>query len=214
MTLGAIQYPFDKIRTMSKKITQIKDKYNCKGELKWTKVSIKNIDFYFELIELFFSDSDLKFRCLIVNNKYNLDHSLYNDGEHNNFYYKMYYELLKNIIENNSLDSFNIYIDIKDTKGSTKVFKLHNVLANKFYDFNKNKVKKIQQIRSHESNLLQLSDFILGAVTYCNRDLTSSHAKLHIVNKIKELSGYNLKQTTPPWENKFNLFHFSPKVKR
>ena len=212
MTLGAIQYPQDKVRNLSLKIKSLKKEYNCNGELKWTKVSIKNISFYFELVNLFFSDEFLHFRSLIVHNKENLNHDLYNTGDHNNFYYKMYYELLRNIIENKSDDCFQIYVDIKDTQGFMKVHKLHEVLSNKFYDFNKEKVSRIQQIRSHESNLLQISDFLLGAITYVNRDCKTSVAKLHITEHLKSVSGYNLTQTTPPWEEKFNLFHFSPKV--
>ncbi len=212
MTLGAIQYPRENVRDLSLKIKALKHQHNCNGELKWTKVSIKNIDFYYRLIDLFFSEQNLHFRSLIVHNKENLDHEQYNDGNHDTFYYKMYYELLRNIIEVKSDDCFEIYVDIKDTKGFQKVHKLHDVLSNKFYDFNQEKVCRIQQIRSHESNLLQLCDFLLGAITYINKGMSSSPAKLHVSEYLKSKSGYNILYTTPPWEQKFNLFHFSPKV--
>jgi len=212
MTLGAIQCPQDKVRTLSLQMRTLKEKYNCKGELKWTKVSLKNVDFYRELTDFFFNEPSLNFRALIVHNKETLDHSLYNGGEHNNFYYKMYYELLKNIIENHPEGCFDIYVDIKDTKGYSKIHKLHEVLSNKFYDFDRRKVKKIQQIRSHESNLLQLSDFLLGAVTYYNRNINTSSVKLHLAEAIVIKSGFRLNCTTPPWEEKFNLFHFSPRI--
>ncbi len=212
MTLGAIQCPQDRVRELSIKLKSLKSEYNCNGELKWTKVSLKNIKFYLELINLFFNEACLHFRALVVHNKASLDHNSFNDGKHNNFYYKMYYELLRNIIENKSSDCFKIYIDIKDTKGSLKIHKLHEVLSNKFYDFDKEKVLKIQQIRSHESNLLQLGDFLLGAITYANRDLNENAAKLHVSEYLKSKSGCALSQTTPPWEEKFNLFHFSPRI--
>lgn len=213
MTLGAINVQQDITRNVSLKITEIKKKYNCLGELKWTKVSKKNIDYYTSLVDLFITETDLKFRALIVHNKESLDHQTYNEGDHNLFYYKMYYELLRNIIGNNQEDCFNIYIDIKDTRGFLKIHKLHEVLSNKFYDFNYTKVKKIQQIRSHESNILQLCDFLLGAVTYKNRGLNENPAKVYIAQYLSDKSGYDLNHTTPPWEVKFNLFHFSPRTR-
>lgn len=213
MTLGAIHVPQNITRELSLKIRDIKKKYNCLGELKWTKVSMKKIDYYTSLIDLFMSESDLNFRSLIVHNKESLDHETYNEDDHDLFYYKMYYELLRNIIENSPDDCFNIYVDIKDTRGFLKVHKLHEVLKNKFYDYSSSKVKKIQQIRSHESNILQLCDFLLGAVTYNNRGLNNSPAKVRIAQYLSDKSGYNLNYTTPPWEVKFNLFHFSPRTK-
>jgi len=212
MTLGAIQYPENNIRELSLEIKSIKEEYNCRGELKWTKVSMKNILFYLRLIDLFETKRNLNFRAIIIHDKDKLDHKLFNDGSHDNFYYKMYYELLRNIIENNPDDSFKIYLDIKDTRSSEKVRKLHEILSNKFYDFNMEKVCNIQQIRSNESNILQLCDFLLGAVTYTNKGLYSNAAKLQVSETIEKKLGFNLKMTTPPWELKFNLFHFSPRA--
>lgn len=211
MTLGAIQYPQDRTRELSIKVSSLKDKYNCRGELKWTKVSGKNLPFYLALIDLFLEEVDLHFRSLIVHQKDALDHDKFNEGEHDNFYYKMYYELLRNIIENKTEDSFKIYLDIKDTRSSIKIHKLREVLRNKFYDTEMRKVANIQQIHSHESNLLQLCDFLLGAVTYANRTPQDSKSKFQISRMLEQRIGYSLKSSTPPWEEKFNLFHFSPR---
>ena len=53
---------------------------------------------------------------------------------------------------------------------------------------------------------LQLADFLLGAVGYLNRELSSSQAKLKIIERIKQRSKYDLKRTTLKQEAKFNLF--------
>lgn len=211
MTLGAIQVPEDEKRAISILIRDLKEKFQCKGELKWTKVSEKNILFYLSLIDAFIENPRIHFRSLIVHNKENLDHQTFNDGSHDTFYYKMYYDLLKNIIENHPSESFKVFLDIKDTKSSVKVYKLHEVLQNKFYDFDREKICQIQQIRSHESNLLQLCDFLLGAVTYINKEDRGSRAKMQIAEALAQKTGFNLTETTPPWETKFNLFHFSPR---
>lgn len=211
MALGSVTVPKEKVRAISKDIRKIKHEYNCNGELKWTKVSRKNALFYIALVDYFFSNEDLSFRSLIVRKKNSLDHEQFNAGSHDSFYYKMYFYLIRNIVENRIDHKFEVYIDIKDTRSGEKVYKLNEVLANNFYDFEKKQVSKIQQIRSHESELLQLADLLLGAITYENRSLHGNPAKLAIVQKIKDQLGISLQDSTPPWETKFNLFHFSPR---
>ncbi len=211
MALGAVTVPKEKVRLISKDIRTIKHEYNCNGELKWTKVSKKNTLFYIALIDYFFSNENLSFRSLVVRKKNSLDHVQFNAGSHDSFYYKMYFYLIRNIVENNIENTFEIYIDIKDTRSGEKVYKLNEVLACNFRDFEKKQVTKIQQIRSQESELLQLADLLLGAITYENRELHGNPAKRAIVQKIKGQLGISLMESTPPWETKFNLFHFSPR---
>ena len=44
-----------------------------------------------DIIDYFFKNINLSFRCLVAKNKHNLDHNLYNDGDYNKWYYKMYF---------------------------------------------------------------------------------------------------------------------------
>jgi hypothetical protein len=122
----------------------------------------------------------------------------------------MYYELIKNIAVYNPDEQYEMYLDIKDTKGAIKVHELKQVFANKFRS--DSRITNIQEIRSHESNLVQLTDFILGAIVYASRGNLGNNAKITIIKRIKEQSGYALKYSTEPWEAKFNLFHFNPRI--
>lgn len=211
MSFGALQCPSEKVRQVSLDIRNLKNEYFCKGELKWTKVSPKNLDFYKELVRYFSNNKYLNFRILIVMQKERLDHSLYNEGEHDNFYYKMYYYLLHNIIKKKNNFCYEIFLDIKDTKSSLKIKSLREVLSNSLYDFEMFKIQNIQQIRSNESNLLQLCDFLLGAITYFNRGNYESPTKQKIATELANSCNTNFKVSTPPWEEKINLFHFTPK---
>jgi hypothetical protein len=116
----------------------------------------------------------------------------------------MYFDLLKVIL--NPSYSYNIYIDIKDTQSQNKVEKLQEVLRNNQYDFEKRIIRKIQQVNSHEVEILPLTDLLSGAVSYLHRGLKGSTAKLSIIEKIKARSGYTLMQSTLVKEDKFNLF--------
>jgi len=206
MLLGAITCPSGKRHDIFSDIRKIKKSYdlNTKFEIKWTKVSESKIEFYEELIKYFINKEDLRFRALIVPDKNIVNQEL---QDWDTFYYKMYYYLLRNLI--NPRCSYNIFIDIKDTKGAEKRKKLFDILNKISSEINYSKnliVKNLQAIRSEEVELLQLTDLIMGAVCYANRNLDTNKGKVKIIKTLKDLTGYPLTESTFPNESKFNLF--------
>lgn len=208
MLLGGIICPKDIAKEINLEIRHLKEKYKARGELKWTKVSKSREIYYLALVEYFFSRKELNFRSLIVQNKQQLDHKEFNDGSHDNFYYKMYYYLISywNLFTTENL--YNIYLDIKDTRSSEKKNKLNSIICSKKQS---QLINKLQHVKSHEIEILQLADFFIGAMAYNNRNLTKNRTKVKIINKIKELSNLNINFSTTPWEEKFNLFYFNPR---
>lgn len=180
MVLGAIVCPKEKTQTAYKQIRSLKTlhKLGTAFEIKWTKISPAKEKFYRDVIEYFFDEDFLSFRALVIPDKSLLDHSKFGQ-DHDTWYYKMYFNMLKVIISPE--DIYNIYIDIKDTRGGDKIRKLHDVLANEHYDFNKQIIRKIQLVHSHEIELLQLADVLIGALAYVNRGLTTSSAKRSLI---------------------------------
>lgn len=204
MTLGYISCTASKVKEANINIRLIKEKHglnrNC--EIKWTKVSKSKMDLYRELIEYFFANDSMQFRCVVAD-KEGLDYERFQIN-HDDWYYRMYYLLLgKSLMETNQ---YGIYIDIKDTCSNEKVEKLKNVLNNSYYDFSSAMIKKIQQVRSHEIEILQLTDLLIGAIGYRNNDLLTSNAKLEVVELVSEYSGSDLCTTTPLNHRKFNVF--------
>lgn len=102
-------------------------------------------------------------------------------------------------------NEYAIYIDIKDTKSQTKVEKLHDVLCNSRYDFNRQMIHRVQQIRSHEVEIMGLTDLLIGALSYLHRGLITSTSKTDLVDLIRRMSGYTLASSTWPLEPKFNI---------
>lgn len=205
MTIGAVWCPDDKRKLIFQALREIKVKHGLKPdfELKWNKVSMSKIDYYSDIVNYFFDNDYLHFRVLVIPNKEELRHDLYGQT-HDQFYYKMYFDMLKTILD--PQNSYNIYIDIKDTQSQQKVEKLHNVLCNSQYDFDKKIIKRVQQVESKHVELVALADFFIGAVSYLHRELTSSKAKLQLIETIRQRSGYTLKTNTLYRENKFNVF--------
>lgn len=205
MALGAIWCPLDKAQEISVRLREIKVKHelNSAFEIKWTKVSPAKQQFYLDIVDYFFEDDDLHFRGLVIPNKSLINHQQYQQ-DHDQWYYKMYFNLIKVILDPQA--QYRIYLDIKDTNGADKVRSLHDVLANNMFDFSKQVVQRVQTVRSHEIEILQLTDLLLGAIAYTNRNLTTSTAKNAMVQRIKERSGYTLTKNTLYRENKVNLF--------
>ena len=210
MVLGAIWCPAEKTREISEEIRKIKQKHGLSThfEIKWTKVSPAKIKFYLDLVSYFFEKEDLHMRALVAD-KNGLRHENFNQ-DHDTWYYKMYFDMLKIIFS--PYDNYRIYLDIKDTRGGEKVHKLHEVLCNSIYDFSQDIIERIQIVRSHEVEILQLTDLFIGAIAAVNRETMESRAKAALIDGIREKSGYSLTKTTLYRELKFNLFYWSPQL--
>lgn len=204
MILGAISCPESKIRETKYRIREIKDEYgvSARTELKWTKVSQPKLECYLRLIDYFFDDDDLRFRGIVCD-KSQLAHDNFGQ-DHDDWYYKMYYQLLRWFLDDEN--RYQVYLDIKDTKSAEKARRLHDILCNSQHDFHKTMLERIQHVRSHEVQLLQLSDILIGAVAYANRNLESSQSKVNLVERIRLRSHHSLIRTN--YSKKFNIFHW------
>ena len=207
MVLGAVWCPLEKTREISVRIREIKMRYGLKPdfEIKWTKISPGKEDFYLDLIDYFFDDDDLHFRALIVPDKTRLQHEQFGH-DHDTWYFKMYFDMLKVILSPDAC--YRIYLDIKDTRSSSKVANLHKVLCNNMYDFRHKIIERVQTVHSIEVSQLQLADLLIGAISYLNRGLTSSSAKLALIERMKQRSRYELNKTTLLLERKINIFRW------
>lgn len=214
MVLGGIICKKSNRKIIKNDILNIKRKHNIKdyAEIKWNKVSPSKLNYYKNLVDYFFECEMLRFRAIIID-KTQLNHEKYNQT-HDDWYYKMYYELLKNFVEPKQKNY--IYLDIKDTKSAKKVIGVKQYLNKKMLQYEYEPVQNIQSINSQESCIMQLADLLIGAIGYKNRIMykkkNSSIAKTEIMNYIINKSGYSLIKTTLLSEKKFNLFHIKLKV--
>ncbi len=215
MIIGGISCPRDKVKELSIKIRQLKEKFGLSkyNEIKWTKVSASKNSFFKELVELFYNTECLKFRAVKIPNKGILNHARYCQT-HDSWYYKMYYVMLRHILNNPNF-SYNVYMDIKDSCSSEKVKTLKDFLLNEIKDFKGERLQNFQTIRSHESELLQLADLLIGAVGYENRiqeikerdqNFTPNADKLFLVGLLKSrMHIVSFEKSTPFSADKFNI---------
>lgn len=205
MLLGYTIVAYPQIRIAKNEIKAIKAKYNYTEELKWTNVHDATYKVYAELIDWFFMN-DLEFRAVVVD-KSQIDESRA-EYTFNDFYFRMYFQLLHTKVD--FQNTYNIYMDIKDTCSSEKLEVLKRIMS-----YNSS-INNLQFIRSHESVFIQLADVIIGAINYNlrierNDVMGRVIAKRRLIDKIKKHSNISLNSTTPLSRKKFNLFFISLK---
>lgn len=209
MTLGAAWCVTEKAREIGIRVRDIKQHHGLAHnyEIKWTKVSPAKTEFYLSIIDYFLDDDDLHFRGVVIPDKSRLDHGRFAQT-HDDWYYKMCFTLLEPIVD--PTQHYAIYLDIKDTRSEQKRKNLEKVLRSAKYDGTGNIVRRVQQIRSHESELMQLADLLIGVVTYANRNLQTSKAKLQLVERVRQRTGLSLTRSTWLREPKLNLLQWRP----
>ena len=201
MFLGYISCAYPQVRRHTKRIDELKKSHNFYAEIKWSNVSKSKLRFYLDLVDYFF-DTDLRFRSIGIKKS-----QIQCDGirfSYDDFYYKMYYQLLNYKVD--TLDHYNVYLDIKDTLSAVKVRRLKDILNVKYGVF-----RNVQNICSNESLLMQLADFIMGAISYNNNDRNHlNEAKVAIIERIKRHLHINSLDATN-YSSKLNLFFINLK---
>ncbi len=196
MIIGYTSSPLNQVRMHYSAIRDLKKRHNLHTESKWSSISKSSYPLYNDLIDYFFS-TDLQYRAIVID-KSVLRHGDF-EQDHDDFYFKMYYQLLSKKLspENN----YNIYLDIKDTRSAKKVNGLKKYLNSQFVAVN-----NLQNIRSHESEIMQLTDILTGAISYHLRGLSKMISKTNLIEKIQIQSNHSLLKSTHLNDQKFNLF--------
>ncbi len=213
MCIGYTKVEADNYEALKSQIKALKLKHKSPTELKWNKLSYSRIALYKALIDFFF-EVPIQFRAILVKNKKYLDHTKFNKGDHNSFYYTLVFLLLRNPWINSLDIKHKVILDIKDTRGRERLEKLDLRLKKEYKQkYNsKSPFTFFQHIRSHENEFLQIADFFIGAITYKAKKEhlkeNASPVKKEIINYLEEKSGYLLDDGTHPFEEKFNIFDF------
>lgn len=198
----------DKVREISEKIREIKSRHKIwkYSEIKWTKVSPSKESFYNELIYFFINEPSLKFRTIIIDDKTKLNHNTFNQT-HNIWYYKMIYFLSDYLLKEDDNYNYNIYIDKKEDSYQAKIEHINtlNILKTRtICDV------KMQNISSHQSEIMQLNDFIQGAVSFYNRGFLDKQGHSTIKSNIIKIliNNLNISLDKTNYNDKFNILYW------
>lgn len=200
--IGGIMLPTGEREGLKCSIKELKQKHNLFGELKWGNVSPNKIDFYLELVDLFFSaDSSMDFRTVVIDAR-DINNEAFNNSDHELGYYKFYYQLLYHWME--SQHNYYVFTDYKTNKDRTRLANLKRILN---AACRSESVELIQAVDSKESLLLQLQNVLMGAVGYkFNYGIHGeSEAKKAVVDRIEKYLGHPIRHTSKSYR-KFNVF--------
>ena len=212
MVLGAIWCPAEQARNIAVALREIKVRHGLAHnfEIKWGKVSPGKIDFYADILNFFFDESILRYRCVIAP-KEGLRHGAF-EQDHDTWYYKMYFLLLRRLLLERD-NEYHVYLDIKDTKSAVKMRELHDMLCNQMHDFDQRILQRIQAVHSSEVQQIQLADLLTGLVSFAARNLGESSAKRRLVEQAVARTGRPITDSTWYSERKFNIFRWKPQVR-
>jgi len=198
--IGGIWFPASKRSEYKEAINNIRQEEQCFGEAKWKAVSPSRLSFYLKIIDFFFrQEYDLRFRCIVVDTQ-RVDLQKYHEADKELGYYKFYYQLLKNWIED--FNSYRVFVDLKTNRSPHRLAVLYNFLSvsNILAD-----VVSVQALPSKDLVLMQLADVLLGGVSAKFNNSVVSNAKLEVIKQIE----HHLRHPVMPTSRgvkKFNVF--------
>jgi hypothetical protein len=192
----------DKLKT---EIHALRNRHKVGSEFKWRKVSPSRLEFYDELISLFFGEGDrLRFRCIAVD-RTKVDLLKYHENDQELGFYKFYYQLLHHWILD--FNEYSVFCDLKRDRETQRLAVLQKCIA---YSNLSASISSVQAIRSHESVLIQLVDVLVGAASAkLNGSLVEGSAKSQLVKFIEARLERTIAATVKG-ESKFNVFVIDP----
>ncbi len=195
MVLGALLVPRERVRPLTLELRSrlAAIGWPAKRELKWTKVSQSGLKFYETALDFFLQEPDLRFRALVVpkspspaklprppksddleSPEWEAYLQLLEDTApaavdflhaHDAWYYDRYFDLLRETLLPPARHA--IFMDVKDTRGGTRIRALEERLSDAHYDWTRSGiVEGVSQIDSSDVLLDQLVDLLLGCVSW------------------------------------------------
>lgn len=201
MLIGSIWIPKDRRNILKDRIKQIRERHNVHGEIKWRSVSPSKLDFYKDMVSLFFDERDIvRFRCIVID-KNQVDLNVYHKGDAELGFYKFYYQLLHHWIREGN--KYFVFTDTKTTRMHHRLKELYQILnkTNLFAD-----IITVQAIPSYDSVFIQLADLLVGAVGYSCHSHNKSQAKNEVIELVTKKLNRTPCESTARDEKKFNVF--------
>ena len=189
------------------KIKTLKDKVHFYDEIKWNKVGRKNYSVMQRLIKLFIEARGFYFDCVILDKK-NMDFEKYFQ---NNFW-RAYESFTKLLIKGNIGKNEQVCV-LADYYPSPKETNFEiNIQSKINKEFKRQAIVGVCRIDSRGSEMLQMTDLIMGAVIYEFKikekliDKPSKY-KQNLLKYLKNLSG--VESFYPELRNnKFSIMNF------
>ncbi|MFD2100546.1 DUF3800 domain-containing protein [Flagellimonas iocasae] len=220
MVLAGVIMHQSQIDEFNKTMQAYRDITNMNSELKWSKVSNNKLEHYKTFVDYFFAlcDTDVLHLRSIIFDNHQMNHKKYNDGSKEVGFYKFYYQLYmlfaREYFKEKEDTTFVVHPDYRHSKYSLKEFLdiLNSGFRKKIIPYGA-PFSAIEPLHSHNSEVIQVLDIILGAIGYVKNGYTllakSSPCKIELCNYIAEKAGVrNLGHNTRWGQRRFTVWNF------
>jgi len=218
MVIGGIIIPEENVEVFNQTMEKFRQEENMRAELKWSKVTNQKLAKYLRFVDYFFALNNtdkLHFHATVIDN-HRMDYKRFSKGDREEGFYKFYYELLLQSFGRHA-DSHSklfIYFDYRTTNYPLKTLKeTLNRGMRRRWKLNTDIIKVIEPRRAKLTNLIQMTDIMLGAIGFQKNGfdllVNSRQAKIDLANHIAHSAGLeNLKESTPRLNRHFTIWNF------
>lgn len=209
MLIGGLWVPWNSETELHNRFAQVRSIHNLTAEMKWTKVSIGKLRAYQDFLNVFWTDPNLSFKCIVVDTHI-LNYHQFHGGDHELGFYKFYYQLIsRNLLPN------NLYWLYTDERHNRKPYRLSTLKATTNAYWKKRSgqapLRVVEPRPSDNEDCIQLADLLLGAISYAWNEHAGSPAKLAMVDYIARcLNRPTLRIATRPSASKVNIWVWRP----
>jgi hypothetical protein len=202
LLIGGLWLPTEERATIKASIRQLRNQYAFHEEIKWHKVHGGRRQFYNALIDLFIAyELRLRFRCIAVEGD-KVDMVRFHQNDEELGFYKFYYQMVKHWLDD--FNEYRVFCDEKTNRAGDRLETLHRTLDCANLTSN---VLSVQALPSHEVDLIQLADFLLGmASSRLNETVAPGSSKDLLIRRLEQALHLNRLGPTRKSEPKFNIF--------
>lgn len=209
MLIGGIWSGWEIEPFVRSELQAVRDQYRLQAEMKWTKVSSTMLPAYCAFVDTFFEHEQLSFRCIVIDTHI-LDYRRFHRGDKELGFYKFYFQLISR-----NLTASDLYWLNTDERRNRRASRLSTlkITVNRWWQKRAGvePLRAVEPRRSHDDDLIQLTDVLLGAVSYAWNERVGSEAKLSLVKHIASRMGWpTLQWSTARFERKMNIWRWQP----
>jgi hypothetical protein len=203
MAIGSLWVPRLRKVELTKEVRQLFRRLDLGSEVKWSKVSRQRIDAYKQIVDLFFSDPDLRFRVIVVDQK-RFDPAFHN-GDRELGFYRFYHELLVKWLEVGN--EYLILLDFKQNQNAHHYHDLRTALTLRLQG--NARILDLTVIDSQETPLAQVCDLLTGAIAAMWCDVfeagTAKEELARHITRWRDVPSMTTASSSPQL-SKFNVF--------
>lgn len=200
--IGAIYCSPERANILRSKFSEVRNQYECKKEMKWTKVSASMLEAYSAFARVFLDDLFAKFVLMRV--KRGTFWRAWGPNEEERFF-KTYYVFLR--MNMSRYCRYAVYVDNKPSKSyrwNSLRFAIQNA-AYRDYEVQKKQIYSLEAISSKEDDLLQMTDILMGSLT--------SNATASAKVQLSEYVSQNVNKVVPSGKPKFFIYDWQPDIR-